>query len=1331
GPNSFTSNSSSASVSSVVAGTHAGAYNLSVTKNGCTSTASSTVTINANPIAAITGTNILCEGANLSLTATDAGTGAAYTWSGPNSFTSNTSSASVSSVTATHAGTYNLSVTKNGCTSTASSTVTINANPVASITGTNVLCVGANLSLTAADAGTGAVYSWSGPNSFTSNTSSASVSNITAATNAGTYNLSVTKNGCTSTASSTVTINANPLAAITGTNVLCEGANLSLTATDAGTGAAYSWSGPNSFTSNTSSASVSSVAATTHAGTYNLSVIKNGCTSTASSTVTINANPLAAITGTNVLCEGANLSLTAADAGTGAAYSWGGPNSFTSNTLSASVSNVVAGTHAGTYNLSVRKNGCTSTASSTVTINANPIAAIIGTNVLCEGANLSLTAADAGTGAAYTWSGPNSFTSNTSSAFVSNILAATNAGTYNLSVTKNGCTSTASSTVTINANPIAAIIGTNVLCEGANLSLTATDAGTGATYSWTKPGNTNSNSSSVLINNVSAANAGTYNLVVYKDGCASRTSSTVTINQNPLVNITGSNVLCEGTELKLTGNAISGASYNWSGPNNLSSSNTQVSIPKTTSRDGGNYDFSITSNGCTSKTSVLVNIKPNPIAAITGSNILCEGSNVDLSAQNNTGATYSWTGPNNFISSSANVSIVHAASINSGMYNLTVTKDGCSSDTFSTISINANPVAAISGKNILCEGTSLDLTAQDAGAGTTYNWSGPNSYTSPGKNLQISNIVSASAGNYILTVTKDGCTSQISQNVVINQNPSINVFGKNIVCEGSDLVFIANTAGSDAVYNWSGPHNFNSNQSAIQLKNITTDQSGPYHLQVSKDGCTADTVINAIVNNLPSAKIQGTTELCEATALSLSVVNPNAAVNYQWLLPTGKNVTAASLKIDSIPAELNGVYTLTAEQKGCIAKTETAVNVKSLPFARVAGKTVVCEGEGIHLSAINAGTDANYKWKTSSGQEFVGNDLMIYSASLENAGRYELVVSRNGCSAKKDTIVVVKALPKPIISGKNSLCEGSPLNLLAVDAGTDASYTWQTPSGLIISGNTLHADSATAASNGQYYLTIIKDGCTTKESIGVAVNKKPQVGMSAPSMVCQFSAPFTVAGFENNNQQGSGIFQGIGITSTGTFNPSTVGDFNIRYEFTAAGGCSATTSALIKVVPGVKANAGADKEIMVGQEVQLNATVSGQYSSILWSSLPVSAAQQLNPVVKPVQDQTYILTVKNEFGCLASDQVLVKVISLKIPNAFSPNGDGVHDQWVIEGIQNFNQATVEVYNRYGALVYKGNGQPWDGTAQGKIVSGGTYYYLIRLNNDLHREPFTGWVQILK
>jgi gliding motility-associated-like protein len=84
-----------------------------------------------------------------------------------------------------------------------------------------------------------------------------------------------------------------------------------------------------------------------------------------------------------------------------------------------------------------------------------------------------------------------------------------------------------------------------------------------------------------------------------------------------------------------------------------------------------------------------------------------------------------------------------------------------------------------------------------------------------------------------------------------------------------------------------------------------------------------------------------------------------------------------------------------------------------------------------------------------------------------------------------------------------------------------------------------------------------------------------------------------------------------------------------------------------------------------------------------------------------------------------------------VPNAFSPNGDGVNDQWNIKYLNTYTNCTVEVYNRYGARLFASVGYavPWDGTYNGAAVPGGVYYYII---NPKHgRSTMSGSLTIVR
>jgi gliding motility-associated-like protein len=85
-----------------------------------------------------------------------------------------------------------------------------------------------------------------------------------------------------------------------------------------------------------------------------------------------------------------------------------------------------------------------------------------------------------------------------------------------------------------------------------------------------------------------------------------------------------------------------------------------------------------------------------------------------------------------------------------------------------------------------------------------------------------------------------------------------------------------------------------------------------------------------------------------------------------------------------------------------------------------------------------------------------------------------------------------------------------------------------------------------------------------------------------------------------------------------------------------------------------------------------------------------------------------------------------------VPNAFTPNGDGINDIWNIKSIEAYPKCIVSVYSRYGTLVYQSKGYPrsWDGTSNGSPVPTGTYYYIINLNEDNSR-PLTGYVAVIR
>ena len=115
-----------------------------------------------------------------------------------------------------------------------------------------------------------------------------------------------------------------------------------------------------------------------------------------------------------------------------------------------------------------------------------------------------------------------------------------------------------------------------------------------------------------------------------------------------------------------------------------------------------------------------------------------------------------------------------------------------------------------------------------------------------------------------------------------------------------------------------------------------------------------------------------------------------------------------------------------------------------------------------------------------------------------------------------------------------------------------------------------------------------------------------------------------------------------------------------------------------------------------------------------------------------LDDITYTLTVTARGGCTSSDKMFVKVLKFpKIPNTFTPNGDGINETWIIEYLDTYPNNRVQVFTRTGQLVFESRGYrtPWDGKVNGKPLPFDTYYYIVEPESG--RKPITGYVTIIK
>jgi gliding motility-associated-like protein len=211
-----------------------------------------------------------------------------------------------------------------------------------------------------------------------------------------------------------------------------------------------------------------------------------------------------------------------------------------------------------------------------------------------------------------------------------------------------------------------------------------------------------------------------------------------------------------------------------------------------------------------------------------------------------------------------------------------------------------------------------------------------------------------------------------------------------------------------------------------------------------------------------------------------------------------------------------------------------------------------------------------------------------------------------------------------------------------------------------------------------------------------------------------------------------------GLSNAAIANPVASATSNTTYTVTATlGSCVKTSTVTIGIKPNPVVNAGPDKTIVDGASVQLDGSATNA-TSVLWTpAASLTNANTFTPIAKPSVTTTYTMTVNNNDGCTSTDDAVVTVIPycVKVMNAFTPNGDGINDRWLVtNGNACTNQINVKVFNRYGAVVYENDNyqNDWDGKYKGKPVPDGTYYYVIQYRLISGRTvPAKGDVTILR
>jgi gliding motility-associated-like protein len=1042
----------------------------------------------------------------------------------------------------------------------------------------------------------------------------------------------------------------------------------------------YSWN----FGDSQTSTATSPTHAYTTGGTYNVTLITYttlGCTDTLVLSVTITPRPAAPSPSNNSpLCAGSTLNLTTT-AVVGATYSWTGPNSFTSSLQNPSIVGATLAA-AGTYSLTITVAGCASLAGTTVvTINSRPTAPTASSNSpLCVGNTLNLTASTI-VGATYSWTGPNSFTSSVQNPSIVSATAAAS-GTYSVTATVAGCTSVFGTTVvTVSPTPAAPTASSNSpICAGSTLNLNASLIA-GATYSWTGPNSFTSSVQNPSIVSATTAASGTYSVTATVAGCTGPVGTViVTVSNAPAAPTASSNsAICAGSTLNLTASTIIGATYSWTGPNSFTSSVQNPSIVNATVAASGTYSVTATVGGCTGAVgTVVVTVNPRPAAPTASSNsAICAGSTLNLTASTIIGATYSWTGPNSFMSSTQNPSIVAATTAASGTYTVTATVAGCTSLPGTTI-VTVNPIPTpptATSNSPLCAGSTLNLTATTI-AGATYSWTGPNSFSSSLQNPNIVNATVAASGTYSVSVTVAGCVSSspATTTVIVNPIPSAPTVSSNSpICAGSTLNLNASLI-AGATYSWTGPNSFTSTLQNPSIVNATTAASGTYSVTATVAGCTSvagTTVVT--VNPIPSApSASSNSPICVGNTLNLAATTI-AGATYSWTGPNSFTSTLQNPSIVNATTAASGTYSVSVTVNGCTSVDSIEiVTVNATPVSPTASSnSPLCAGSTLNLTASTI-IGATYSWTGPNSFTSTLQNPSISNVTVSASGTYT-VVANNGCASLPATVtVVVNPTPAaPTLSSNSPVCIGSTLNLNAsLIAG--ASYSWTGPNSFSSTTQNNTITGVTTAAAGTYTVNVTLNGCTsTNATITVVVSTPAVVSAGADATVCANNAAIVLAGSSSSGSglwtsSGTGTFTPNASTLGATYTPSNadtaVGTVTLTLTSTNNGGCAAVIDQMIITITNAPTvDAGSNVSVCANNAtVSLNGIVTVATGGV-WTSNGTGTfspnANTLNANYQPSAADTaagFVMLYLSSTGngtCLAA----IDSISITITNAPTVN----------------------------------------------------------------------------
>ena len=412
-------------------------------------------------------------------------------------------------------------------------------------------------------------------------------------------------------------------------------------------------------------------------------------------------------------------------------------------------------------------------------------------------------------------------------------------------------------------------------------------------------------------------------------------------------------------------------------------------------------------------------------------------------------------------------------------------------------------------------------------------------------------------------------------------------------------------------------------------------------------------------------------------------------------------------------------------------------------------KQDLCQGSNANYTLraqVVGNNNPTYQWQANpqgkGWTDIAGQNADTLTVSFVNADtgvyKYRMGVANGsnisdvGCRVYSPPLTVyVNPLPVVPPIANQTVCESYTLQLTASGG---KSYIWSGPNMANSTQNPLIINNVTTANAGTYSVQAVSDSSCMSAPVQATVKVIPKV-------VAAISSDATICAGETTQLTASGgIYYkwtpSAGLDNDTIPNPAASPLQTTKYTVDVSnGGCDdSTRSVTVTVNQNPIADGGGNKVIFEGQSVKLNGSFKGDnVTSHFWT--PATALDDptsLTPIANPTDNITYTLNVISSTCGTSTDSVYVRVYKkVTVPNAFSPNNDGINDYWNIDALVTYPGSSILVFNRYGQQVYQSTGyaEPWDGNYNGSPLPQGTYYYIIDLKNNTPK--LSGWVVIVR